>query len=90
MFGASFDTPEENRTFADEQHFEFRLLSDVDRAVGTRYEAVREPGEPYADFAQRIAYLIDPTGIIRKAYQVTDVDAFAADVLTDLAALRDG
>ncbi len=57
--------------------------------MGTRYEAVREPGEPYADFAQRIAYLIDRAGVIRKAYQVTDVAAFAADVLTDLAALRD-
>jgi len=49
---------------------------------------VREPGEPYAEFAQRIAYLIDPEGVIRKAYQVTDVAAFADDVLGDLAALR--
>ena len=90
VFGASFDTPAENLAFADEHHFGFVLLSDVDRAVGTRYEAVREPGEPYADFAQRIAYLIDPAGVIRQAYQVTDVAAFADDVLGDLTALRRG
>ena len=88
VLGASFDTPAENLAFAEAEHFGFRLLSDVDRAVGTRYEASREPGEPYADFAQRIAYLIDPSGVIRKAYQVTDVDAFAAEVLDDVSSLR--
>jgi peroxiredoxin Q/BCP len=89
VFGASFDTPEENKTFADAQNFGFRLLADVDRSVGTLYEVTREPGEPYADYAQRIAYLIDPDGVIRKTYQVTDVGGFAADVLGDLDALRD-
>ena len=88
MFGASFDTPAENKVFADAQDFGFRLLSDVDRSVGTQYEVTREPGEPYADFAQRIAYLIDPEGVIRKAYAVSDVNAFATDVLADLTALR--
>lgn len=88
MLGASFDTPAENKAFADAQNFGFRLLSDVDRSVGTQYEVARQPGEPYADFAQRIAYLIDPEGVIRKAYAVSDVNTFATDVLADLAALR--
>ena len=88
MLGASFDTPEENKAFADAQGFGYRLLSDVDRAVGTRYEVARDPGEQFAEFAQRIAYLIDPDGVIRKAYAVTDVNGFAAEVLADLDALR--
>ena len=45
MLGASFDTPEENKAFADAQSFEFRLLSDVDRAVGAAYEATRPPDD---------------------------------------------
>jgi peroxiredoxin Q/BCP len=88
VLGASFDTPEENKAFADAQSFGFHLLSDVDRSVGTAYEVARAPDEPFPEFAQRIAYLIDPDGVIRKAYQVTDVNTFAAEVLDDLAALR--
>jgi peroxiredoxin len=39
-------------------------------------------------FAKRIAYLIDPEGTIRKAYEVGDVNAFAGMVLDDLRALQ--
>jgi len=85
VLGASFDTPEENKTFADNESFGFRLLSDVDRTVGAAYEVLRGPDEPYPDFPMRIAYLIDPDGIIRKSYEVKDTDGFAALVLEDLA-----
>ena len=88
MLGASFDTPEENRAFADDQRFGFQLLSDVDRRVGAAYEVKREPDSQGADYPRRLAYLIDPEGVIRKAYDVKDVGSFAAEVLTDLAALR--
>ena len=90
MLGASFDTPEENRAFADDQQFSFRLLSDVDRTVGAAYEAVRPPGADYPDFPLRVAYLIDPNGIVRRSYEVKDVAGFADQVLTDLAVLREG
>jgi peroxiredoxin Q/BCP len=88
VLGASFDTPDENRAFADDQSFGFRLLSDVDRKVGTAYEVVRAPDEPYPDYPLRIAYLIDPDGIIRRSYEVKDVAGFAAEVLADLQTLR--
>ena len=63
------------------------MLSDVDRAVGSLYEVIRAPGDEYADFALRIAYLIDPDGIIQKAYEVSNVAAFADDVLADVVNL---
>lgn len=88
ILGASFDTPEDNKAFAEAQQFGYRLLSDVDKKVGTRYEVLRPPGDERANFALRIAYLIDPEGIIRKAYEVTDVTGFAAEVLDDLHALH--
>ena len=84
VLGASFDTPEENKAFCDAEEFPFRLLSDTERTAGRSYEVLREPGEDHADYAKRIAYLIDPSGIIRRSYDVTDVEGFAGLVLSDL------
>ncbi len=88
VLGASFDTPAENKAFADEQHFGFRLLSDADKSVGTQYEVVRPPDDKLSDYAARIAYLIDGDGVIRRSYEVTDVQGFAAQVIDDLGVLR--
>jgi peroxiredoxin len=52
-----------------------------------QYE-VRDPGTEKVHFAKRIAYLIDPEGVIRRSYEVKDVNAFAGEVLADLRALR--
>jgi peroxiredoxin Q/BCP len=88
VLGASFDTPEENKTFAEDQAFNFRLLSDVDRETGLRYEVARPAGDQYERFPIRISYLIDPDGVIRHAYAVTDVAGHADEVLRDLSALQ--
>jgi peroxiredoxin len=90
VLGASFDTPEDNLAFAEAEGFGFRLLSDTDRSVGTRYEVLRPADDEYAEYPMRIAYLIDPEGVIREAFEVTDVEGFAAQVLSDLASHRSG
>jgi peroxiredoxin Q/BCP len=88
VLGASFDSPEANRAFAEKFRFPFPLLSDADRSIGERYETKRAPDERGADRPKRRTYLIDPEGVIRKAYRVTDVDAHPAEVLSDLRALQ--
>lgn len=80
VLGASFDSPKDNKAFADAKGFDFRLLSDVDRSVGERY------GAGGGKWAKRVAYLIDPDGVISRAYQVSDIAGFAAQVVSDLAA----
>lgn len=90
ILGVSFDTPAEQKAFADAEGFGFRLLCDTDRAVGEAYQATKGPGEPYPMTARRITYLIDPDGRIACAYRVTDVGAHPAEVLEDLRALRGG
>jgi peroxiredoxin len=55
--------------------------------VGTAYEVLREPDDPYGALPQRIAYLIDPDGLIRQSYLVKDVDGFAGQVLDDIRRL---
>jgi peroxiredoxin len=72
------------------QEFAYSLLSDPDRSVGAAYDAVRDPGDRYADYPRRVAYLIDPDGVIRRAYDVTDVAGFAQGVVRDLDELGAG
>ena len=63
------------------------MLSDHDEQVGVAY-GTRDPGTDKVHFAKRIAYLIDPEGVIRKAYTVKDVNVFAGEVLGDLRQLQ--
>jgi peroxiredoxin Q/BCP len=86
--GASFDTAEENRAFAEAQGFEFPLLCDVDRTVGAAYQVARPPDDQFASFPLRVSYLIDPDRLIRRTYAVADVANHADEVLADLAALQ--
>lgn len=89
VLGASFDTVAENRRFAAEQQFGFRLLSDTDQAVGRSYGVVRAAGDQYAAFARRHSFLIDPGGRIARVYDVADVKGHADEVLADLERLRE-
>ena len=90
VIGASFDTVEEQRAFADTEGFEYPLISDADKAIGRLYHAEREPGEDYYDWGvpRRITYLIDPEGLIAAAYDLSgqDLAGHAAQVLADIAA----
>jgi peroxiredoxin len=83
VLGASFDDTDANKAFREKYDFPFRLLSDWDEQAGVSYE-VRDPGTEKVRFAKRVAYLIDPDGVIRKAYEVSDVSGFAGQVLVDL------
>lgn len=90
MLGASFDTSADNKSFADEQQFGFRLLADTDRRVGRKYGVARADDDQYAAFPLRLSFLIDPDGVIRGVYRVADVSTHADDVLAELEALQAG
>lgn len=84
----SFDTPADNNAFRTANDFPFRLLSDPDKQIGTAYEVLRDPGDPYADYPRRIAYLIDPDGRIAAADEITDPGGYGAQALATLAAAQ--
>ena len=48
----------------------------------------RADDDQYATFPRRVSYLIDPDGVIVRAYAVADVAAHADEVLDDLATLQ--
>jgi peroxiredoxin len=60
------------------------LLADPDHVVGELYETKRAPVEPMPQWAKRRTYLIDPDGVIRKAYRVRDIEGHPEELLTDL------
>lgn len=82
----SFDTADENRAFADKYGFPFPLLCDTQREVGLAYGATDKGG---TGGARRISYLIGPDRNIRRVYDPVAPNAHPAQVLADLAALRD-
>jgi peroxiredoxin Q/BCP len=89
VLGISFDVPADNKAFRDKFDFPFSLLSDPDKKVGAQYEVLRPPDDKFANFSQRISYLIDPEGTIVKSYEVDDPGGHGAVALADLqAALR--
>lgn len=88
LLGASFDTPEDNKAFSDNNGFPFPLLSDADRTAGRLYETLRAPEEPAPEWAKRRTFVIDPEGTIRKVYRVKDSGAHPGEVLEDLLALQ--
>jgi thioredoxin-dependent peroxiredoxin len=88
ILGASFDPPEANRAFAEKFRLPFPLLSDRDRSVGERYEVRRGPEDRYPSSLRRITYLMDPDGVIRRAYRVKEVEPHPGEVLDDLRRFR--
>jgi peroxiredoxin Q/BCP len=82
ILGISFDTPEENRAFAEKFTFPFPLLCDTDRSIGMAYGACEDAK---AGYARRISFLIGPDRTILKAYDPVKPAQHPGEVLEDLA-----
>lgn len=83
VLGVSYDTPQDNRAFAEKFNLQFRLLSDSDRALAQQVGAVRT----LLPVPKRISYLVGADGTVLKAYPEVDPKTHAAEVLDDLRAL---
>ena len=88
IVGASFDTVEDQKKFADEHSFRYSLISDPTHGIGRSFDAERDDGS----LPQRITYLIDPDGIIAKTYDLAgqDLAEHADEVLADIRAASGG
>ena len=80
ILGASFDTAAENRAFAEKFHFNFPLICDTDRTIGTAYGANADP----AKGAQRVGVIIGPDGRIKEWHARVDARAWPAEVVKTL------
>ena len=80
ILGVSFDTPAENKKFAEKFQFNFPLICDTDRAIGTAYGANADPGKG----AQRVGVVIGGDGKIREWHARVDARAWPAEVVGKL------
>jgi len=79
--GASFDSVEAQRAFAEKHGYTFSLLSDPDRKLGLAYRACKSPRDR---FAARYTYVIGPDGTIQQAIDTTAPAAQAQAILSTL------
>ena len=75
ILGASFDTVEENKSFADKFSFPYPLLCDTDHTLGKAY------GAGDSGYPSRITYIIDENGVIAHTFPKVNTQTHAADVL---------
>jgi peroxiredoxin Q/BCP len=65
IFGISVDGVEANRSFAEKFSFPYLLLCDTDKKICLAYGAADDAS---AQYAARVAYLIDEDGKIVKSF----------------------
>ena len=83
VFGASTDPLELNQKFAEQNKYNFVLLSDPEKGYAKALGVLAPTGA----FARRWTYIIDKDGIIRHIDQGVKVDSHGKDVAAKLAEL---
>ena len=90
VLGVSKDTVASHEKFAKKYDLPFPILADPDKQIIKAYEALGTKsmfGKTY-EGTLRISYLINPEGIIAKAYEKVKPAEHAGEVLTDTEQLR--
>jgi thioredoxin-dependent peroxiredoxin len=80
ILGASFDSASDNKKFAEKFQFNFPLISDTDRTIGTAYGANVDPQKG----AARVGVVIDRDGKIKEWHERVDARAWPAEVVKTL------
>jgi peroxiredoxin Q/BCP len=77
VIGISTDKLEDQQRFTDKENLNFPLFADADQKA-TKAFGVLMNGRPYA---QRVTFIIDKNGIIRKIYEVKAIPKHPDEVL---------
>ena len=80
IIGVSFDTPADNKKFAEKNSFNFPLTCATDRPIGTASGANVDPQKG----AQRVGVVIDRDGKIKEWHERVDARAWPAEVVKTL------
>jgi len=81
VLGVSFDTPAENRAFAEKYAFGFPLLCDTGRILGVAYGAADSAA---AGSARRVGVVIGPDGKVREWLPKVDARSYPQEVVKRL------
>jgi thioredoxin-dependent peroxiredoxin len=86
VLGVSVDSAESHADFCTKEELTFKLLSDPDASVATRYGSVMEYNG--SKLAARNTFIIDPEGKIARSFIGVKVAAHSEEVLAALAELK--
>jgi peroxiredoxin Q/BCP len=78
----SYDTPENNASFATKNGLPFRLLTDSDRSLARAVGA----GRALLPLPKRVSFLVGEDGRVVKSYPKVDPKTHASEVLADFLA----
>ena len=83
VYGVSLDSPESHRRFREKYNLNFPLLTDKDGRAAEALGVLREGGEK----ANRVTFLLDGDGTIKKVYPEVSPETHADEILEDAASL---
>jgi thioredoxin-dependent peroxiredoxin len=86
ILGVSVDSAESHKDFCAKEGLNFKLLSDSDAAVSTKYGSIKEYNG--AKLSARNTFIIDPEGNIAKVFTGVKPDIHSGQVLEELAKLQ--
>jgi thioredoxin-dependent peroxiredoxin len=86
IVGVSVDPVDSHVEFCTKENLTFKLLSDVNKEVVTKYGSVQKFGQNTV--AARNTFIVDPKGTIVKEYLKVDPNPHSAAVLADLSELQ--
>jgi thioredoxin-dependent peroxiredoxin len=86
ILGVSVDSAESHKDFCAKEGLNFKLLSDSDAAVSTKYGSIKEYNG--AKLSARNTFIIDPDGKIAKVFTGVKPDIHSGEVLEELSKLQ--
>jgi peroxiredoxin Q/BCP len=84
VYGVSLDSPESHRRFREKYTLNFPLLTDEGGRAADALGVLREGGKS----ANRVTFLLDPSGKIAKVYPEVSPETHADEILADAASLE--
>src|SRR5713101_7299653 len=86
ILGVSVQDEATHQKFCAKEGLSFRLLADTNYQVSSSYDSLVNLG--LAKLSARHTFLIDPAGVVRKAYLNVNAEKHSAEVLGDLSQLQ--
>src|SRR3712207_5149529 len=83
VYGISLDSPESHRRFREKYNLNFPLLTDEGGRAAEALGVLREGGQK----ANRVTFLLDAEGTIKKVYPEVSPETHADEILKDAASL---
>jgi len=86
IVGASLDTIESHKKFAEKYSINYTLLADKDEVMASEYKVIKKI--PLMHYAKRQTFIINPKGVIAKFYEDVTSSSHSQEVIKDLKALQ--